>query len=158
VSLPPWRNKELTMRDLISNMTIVRGANQTLAGATPNLSRAFDLRGYNGATFYLETGAIADAGTADGFTMTLEHSDTLVGADFAAVPVAQLVGATSVVVTSDDADTVFAGAIGYNGNKRYVRARFVGTSGTDGVVHVVALLGKPHRAPTTPIGASLATT
>lgn len=144
------------MRDGLSNTQIARGANQTLSGATPNNSRAFDVRGFNAVTFDLHTGTVTAAGTG-GFTMKLQHSDTLGGADFADVPAAQVIG-TAPVVTSNDDDNVIAGSLGYVGIKPYVRAVITGGSGTDAVVFVVANLAKPHRAPVARVGASLATT
>ena len=35
------------MRDILSNMTLTRGAVQTLSGTTPNASAAIDVRGYD---------------------------------------------------------------------------------------------------------------
>lgn len=146
------------MRDGLSNTQIVRGLNQTLSGVTPNNSRAFDVRGFNTATFDLNTGVVTDAGTAAGFTMKLQHSDTLVGADFADVPASELLGGPTLAVTDDADDNIIKGSIGYVGSKRYVRAVFTGTTGTDAVVHVQGNFGKPHRAPVARVGATFATT
>lgn len=139
------------MRDLVSNMTLVRGAPQTLSGTTPNNSALIDTRGYNALTVYLETTTVTDAGDANGFTMKLQHSDTTVGTSFVDVPADELVaglnGATTVTVTTDGANGIVAGGIGYNGSKRYVRAVLTGTTGTNAVVNMLGVLGKPHRAP-----------
>lgn len=143
------------MRDGISNIQVVKGAQQTLSGTTPNNSQAFDVRGFGSAAFDLHTGVVTDAGAAAGFTMKLQHSNTLTGSDFADVPALEVAG--SVQVTSDDADNVIAGSIGYLGNKRYVRAVVTGTADTAAVVFVVGNLGKPHRAPVTRVGTALAT-
>jgi hypothetical protein len=144
------------MRDGISNTQVIRGANQTLSGTTPNASAAFDIRGFDTATFDLETITVTDAGTAAGFTMKLQHSDTLVGADFADVPAAEYLGDLVTLTAETAAATI--GSIGYVGNKRYIRAVFTGTSGTNAVVFVKGNLGKPHRAPVTRVGATVATT
>lgn len=144
------------MRDGLSNTQVIRGADQTLSGTTANASAAFDVRGFSTAVFDLETGAVTDAGTADGFTMVLQHSDTLVGTDFVAVPSGEFSGTASVLL--DTNDNIIAGSIGYLGNKRYVRGVITGTTGTDAVVHVKGNLGKPHRAPVTRVGATVATT
>lgn len=144
------------MRDGLSNNQVVRGANQTLSGATPNASAAFDVRGFSTATFDLETITVTDAGTSSGFTMKLQHSDTLVGADFVDVPSDEKQGDDVTLTTETPAATI--GSIGYKGNKRYVRGVFTGTTGTDAVVNVRAHLGKPHRAPVARVGATLATT
>lgn len=143
------------MRDGISNLQVIKAAQQTLAGVTPNYSQAFDVLGFGSAAIDLHTGAVTDAGTAAGFTMTLQHSDTLVGADFVAVPAGEFSGTASVLLDTDD--NIIAGSIGYLGAKRYVRAAFVGTTGTDAVVFSVGNMGKPHRAPVTRVGAANAT-
>ena len=144
------------MRDGLSNTQIRRGANQTLSGTTANNSRAFDVRGFSTATFDLHTGAVTVAGTG-GFTMKLQHSDTLAAADFVDVPALQVIGTPPVVDDNGD-DNIIAGGLGYVGAKRYVRAVLTGTTNTNAVAFVVASLGKPHRAPVARVGASLATT
>jgi hypothetical protein len=150
------------MRDHISNNTRIKGAVQTLSGTTPNNSAAFDRRGYDEMTVYLDTGTVTDAGTAAGFTMKLQHSDTTAAVDFVDVPADGLVpnssGGTTVTVTTDAANGICAGGVGYVGGKRYVRAVITGTSGTNATVTIDAALGRPHRAPVTTVGATTATT
>lgn len=150
------------MRDMISNQTILRGAPQTLSGVTPNNSALIDRRGYSSVTVYLATDAVTDAGAAAGFTMKLQHSDTTVAGDFVDVPSAGLVaglsGSTTVTVTLDTADNVIAGGVGYVGGKRYVRGVVTGTTGTDAIVNVLAVLSKPNQAPATIVGATTAAT
>jgi hypothetical protein len=150
------------MRDMISNQTILRGAPQTLSGVTANNSALIDRRGYSSVTVYLATDAVTDAGTSAGFTMKLQHSDTTVGTDFVDVPAAGLVaglsGSTTVTVTLDTADNVIAGGVGYVAGKRYVRGVVTGTTGTDAIVNVLAVLGKPSQAPATIVGATTAAT
>lgn len=145
------------MRDGLSNTQVRRGANQTLSGTTANNSRAFDVLGFSTATFDLHTAAVTDAGTADGFTMKLQHSDTLAASDFADVPALEVIG-TAPAVTGDGDDNIIAGGLGYAGAKRYVRAVITGTTGTNAVAFIVASMGKPHRAPVARVGASEATT
>lgn len=150
------------MRDMISNQTILRGAPQTLSGVTPNNSALIDRRGYSSVTVYLATDAVTDAGAAAGFTMKLQHSDTTVAGDFVDVPSAGLVaglsGSTTVTVTLDTADNVIAGGVGYVGGKRYVRGVVTGTTGTDAIVNVLAVLSKPSQVPATIVGATTAAT
>lgn len=150
------------MRDLISNSQIVIGAVQTLSGTTPNNSALFDRRGFDALTVYLETGAVTDAGAAAGFTMKLQHSDTTAAADFVDVPADGLppnsAGGTTVSVVTDAANNLIAGGVGYVGSKRYVRAVFTGTSGTNATVQALAVLGRPHKAPVTTVGATVAAT
>lgn len=150
------------MRDMISNSQLIKVAPQTLSGVTPNNSALIDRTGFDALTVYLETNNVTDAGTADGFTMKLQHSDTTAAADFVDVPTDQLVpnsdGATTVTVTDDAADDVAAGGVGYVGGKQYVRAVVTGSTGTDAVVSALACLGKPHKAPAGTIGATTAAT
>lgn len=145
------------MRDMLSNVQLVRGALQTLSGVTPNASAAVDVRGFGALTAYLLNGTVTDAGAAAGYSVKIQHSDTTVGADFADVPADEQKGTISDV-TLDTADDILApGGISYLGNKRYVRMVVTGTTGTNAIVSALFLLGKPHRAPVTPVGATTAT-
>jgi hypothetical protein len=146
------------MFDILSDLSLTRGANQTLSGVTPNNSALIDMRGYQALTAYLMAGTVTDAGDANGFTMKLQHSDSTVAGTFVDVPAANVSG--TVTVTSDDADNVAAGGIRYTGNRRYVRAVITGTTGTNAVVYVLFLRGKPSStsAPVATIGATTAAT
>jgi hypothetical protein len=150
------------MRTSISNMQAIRGAVQTLSGVTPNNSALIDRRGFDALTVYLETGTVTDAGDANGFTMKLQHSDSTAAGTFVDVPAAGLVagstGLTTVQVVTDAANGIVAGAVGYVGGLRYVRAVFTGTTGTNATVQILAIMGKPHRAPATTVGATTAAT
>lgn len=147
------------MRDLISNMVTVDMSTDTLSGTTPNASAWLDTKGFSAAAIEVLTGAVTDAGTAAGFTATMQHSDTTADADAVDVTADETTnGNISVTVTSDTADDVVAGVVGYNGNKRYIRVNYVGTTGTNAVVRTIGRLGKPHTAPTTYIGTSVAAT
>jgi hypothetical protein len=146
------------MRDLISNTRAIKGAPQTLSGTTPNNSAAFDRSGFDALSLYLETGAITDAGTAAGFTLKLQHSDTLVGADFVDCSAADVLNGPTVSVVLDTEGNKVAGGLGYVGGKTYVRGVFTGTTGTAAVVNLFAVLGKPYVAPTATAGVTLATT
>lgn len=147
------------MRDLISNMSSVDMTTDTLSGTTPNASSWLDTKGFSAAAIEVWTGAVTDAGTASGFTGTMQHSDTTAAADAVDVVAADTTdGTISVTVTADGDDNIIKGVIGYNGNKRYIRVNYVGTTGTDAIVRTVGRLGKPHTAPTTYIGTAVAAT
>lgn len=147
------------MRDSISNMSTVDMTTDTLSGTTPNASAWLDTRGFDAAAIEVMTGAVTDAGTASGFTATLQHSDTIAAADATDCVAAEAVNGTlTVTVTSDDDDNIVAGVLGYLGNKRYIRVNYVGTTGTNAVVRTIGRLSKPHRAPTTYVGTSVAAT
>jgi len=147
------------MRDYISNNSGVHLTTDTLAGTTPNASAWLDTRGFSAAAIEVITGVVTDAGTAAGFTATMQHSDTTAAADAVDVVAAETTNGTiAVTVTDDTDDNVLAGVLGYAGSKRYIRVNYVGTTGTDAIVTTMGRLGKPHVAPTTYIGTAVAAT
>jgi hypothetical protein len=131
----------------------------TMNGTATVLSSLVDLRGFDAASIVLRTNTVTDAGTAAGFTMTVQHSDTTATGAFAAIAAADSVtGAVSNTVTVDATNNVIVGAIGYVGNKRYVRVSATGTAGSDATVNVYALLTEPARAKTAFVGTAVAAT
>lgn len=150
--------------DIISELNLTQGANQTLSGTTPNGSAAIDMQGYEALTVYLQTGTVTDAGAAAGFTAVIQHSDTTAAVDFVTCTSDQLIansaGATTIAVTSDDDDDLTKSGVGYRGGKRYVRVLITGTSATNAVVRVLFLRGRNSSvsAPMATIGATTATT
>jgi hypothetical protein len=147
------------MRDNKSNSQLVFLGTLALSGTTPAASSLVDLRGYDAATIVVKTNTVTDAGTAAGFTVTAQASDLTTNASFADIVAADTTdGTIAVVVTSDSDDDKIMGAVGYVGNKRYVRVRAVGTAGTDAGVDVYALLTEPARAKTTFIGTAVSST
>lgn len=147
------------MRDMISNKQVVNLGTLALSGTTPAASGWVDTRVFDAATIVLVNNTITDAGDANGFTATCQHSDDITAASAANIAAADSVtGATTIQVTSDAADNVVAGGIGYKGSKRYVRLNVVGTTGTNAGVTVLAVLNVPHRAATTFAGTSIAAT
>lgn len=147
------------MRDMVSNFQTVDLSTDTLAGTTPNASTWMDTRGFDAATIEVFTGTVTDAGTASGFTGTLEESDLTTAASATTVAAAQCVGGVnSVTVTSDASDNILAGKIGYLGTKRYIRVNYVGTTATDAIVRTVGRMTRASAAPTTYIGTSVAAT
>ena len=144
------------MRDNISNVQYVNLGSLTLSGVTPGLSGYLDTRGFDAASIVVVNGTIANAGTADGFTVTLQESADTTGA--AAVTATETVSGGTVTVTSDDADNVVAGAVGYAGNKRYIGVTVTGTTGTDATITLLGVLSKPASAATTIAGAVVART
>jgi hypothetical protein len=145
------------MRDILFNLNLSVAAPLTVTGAAAFPDGAIDTRNFGALSVYLGTSTVTVAGTA-GFTMKLQHSDTLVGSSFVDVPVAEVIGGPTVTVTSDAADNIIAGGIGYVGARRFVRAVITGTTNTNAVVRILFLRGKPHRAPTEIVGATVATT
>lgn len=147
------------MRDMLNNKQVVHLGNLALSGTTPAASSWVDLRGFDACTLVLVNNTITDAGTADGFTATLQHGDDSTAAGAAAAAAADAVdGTLTIQVTSDSADDAVAGGLGYKGSKRYARLNVVGTTGTSADVSVLAVLNKPHRADTVFIGTAVAAT
>lgn len=146
------------MRDMINNKQAVFLGTVTLSGTTPAASSWVDTRGFDAATILVKTNTVTDAGTAEGFTLTMQEGDDSTAAGASNVTAAESVDGVTITVTSDDDDNVIAGAVGYNGNKRYVRLNGVGTTGTNATVDVFAILNRPHRAATTFVGTAVAAT
>lgn len=147
------------MRDLKSNTQQVLLGTVTLSGTTPGASSWVDMRGYESAIISLVTQTVTDAGDANGFTFTAQHSDLTTAASAAAIVAADTNdGVISLTVTADANDDKLIGAIGYIGSKRYVRLNGVGTTGTDAVVKILATLAVPAQAETTFVGTAVAAT
>lgn len=147
------------MRDMTSNIQAVHLGNVTVSGTTPATSSYVDLQGYGACTLVLVANTVTDAGTAEGFTITLQESTDTAGASASTVAAADTVsGANTVAVTSDSADNTVVGEFGYLGGEQYVGVTVTGTTGSDADFSVVALLGKPAQAPTTFIGTAVART
>jgi hypothetical protein len=147
------------MRDIKSNTQIVHLGAITLSGTTPGASSWVDTRDFDACTIVLVTQTVTDAGDSAGFTFTAQHSDLTTAASAASIVAADSVnGAISLTVTADADDDKVIGAIGYKGSKRYVRFNGVGTTGTNAVVKVLAIMNRPARAATTFVGSAVAAT
>lgn len=147
------------MRDMLSNKQVVHLGNLSLSGTTPATSAYVDLRGFDACTIVVVNNTITDAGTASGFTVTLQESADTTGAGAGSVAAGDTVdGSNTVTVTSDTADNAAAGGMGYRGGNRYVGVSAVGTTGTNADISILAVLNKPHRAPTTFVGTAVART
>lgn len=147
------------MRDLKSNIQIVHLGSITLSGTTPGASAWVDMRGFDSAAIVLHTNTVTDAGDTAGFTFTAQHSDLTTAASAAALVAADTTdGTISLTVTSDADDNKCIGAVGYRGSKRYLRLNGVGTTGTNAVVTVYAVISHDAQAPATFVGTSVAAT
>lgn len=147
------------MRDMLSNKQVVHLGNVTVSGTTPATSSYVDLRGFDACTIVVVVNTVTDAGTASGFTVTLQESPDTAGASASSVVAADTTdGTTTITVTSDSADNTNAGGFGYVGGERYVGITVTGTTGSDADISILAVLNKPHRAETTFIGTAVART
>lgn len=145
--------------DQLNEIQVVDLGTLTLSGTTPAVSAYVDTRGFESCTILIRNNTVTDAGTASGFTATLQETDATTAVSAASVAAADAVNAAvTVAVTSDSADDSMAGVLGYVGGKRYAGISVTGTSGTDADVSVIAVLGRPAIAPTTTIGTKVART
>lgn len=147
------------MRDMLNNKQVVHLGNVTVSGVTPAASSWVDVKGFDACTLVMVSNTVTDAGTAAGFTATLQEGDDSTAAGATAVAAADAVGGTlTITEVADGDDNTVSGAVGYKGSKRYVRVNVVGTTLSDADVSVLAILNKPHRAATTLVGTAVAAT
>lgn len=129
------------------NQKLAIANDETLSGAGAGTAVEVDTYGYNDVTLHVFTATVTDAGTATGITWELSESDTS-GSGYTAVDDADLVGSESdLAITADTQDDEWVGALGYIGNKRYLKLTPIGTSGTDASVRAVAILREAKIAP-----------
>lgn len=145
--------------DQLSETQVVDLGTLALSGTTPAVSAYVDTRGFHACTIIVRNNTVTDAGTAAGFTATLQETDATTAASAASVAAADAVnGAVTIAVTSDDADDSTAGAFGYVGGKRYAGVSVTGTSGTNADVTILAVLTRPAIGPATTVGTKVART
>lgn len=148
----------MAQKDKRTEKQLALAISATLSGVTPSTGNVIDMDGFDAVTFAFATGAVTDAGTVDGFTIKLQHSDTTAGADFADVTVATDQLGANLAVTADGDDTVPVGMIGYVGAKRYVRCVATGTTGTNAVLNGVAIKECSRYEPPAETAANIAAT
>jgi hypothetical protein len=149
----------MAYRDMLNNVEVVHLGNLTLSGTTPATSSYVDTRGYDSCTLVVVANTITDAGTASGFTVTLQDSIDTTAAAAATVATTDAVDAVvTLTETSDAADNSIIGGFGYVGGDRYVGVSATGTTGTNADISVYAVLGHAHRAATTFEGTAVART
>lgn len=147
------------MRDMVNNTQVVHLGNVTVSGTTPATSDYVDMRGFDACTIVVVNNTVTDAGTASGYTVTLQESADTAGASAATVSTSEEVNATvTLTETTDSNDDIVLGKFGYLGDARYAGITVTGTTGSDADISVYAILGKPHLAPTTFVGTSVART
>lgn len=139
----------MAMRDLMNNVA-VKQAIAPVAARTDNtaiVSSIIDIRGYDSLMFAISIGTNTDANAT--FTVLVEDGDASNLSDNAAVADADLVGTEALASYQYDDDTETR-KIGYRGSKRYVRLTITPAGNDSGNIFVaaVAILGKPHLAPT----------
>ena len=150
----------MPQRDLKNNIQVVHLGALLLSGTNVLLSAWVDTRGFDSCTFVQVNGVVADAGAAAGFSATVEDSVDSASANAEDVDDVELIGLESALtVTSDTADNVVSGIIGYKGAKRYCRISITGTTGSDALITILAILERGSRMPDEAgIGVSVAAT
>lgn len=148
------------MRDNMNGTQLVHLGTLTLSGVTPGASAWADLKGFNAATIVMVNDTITDAGTAAGYTATVQEGDDTTAAGASAIVAADSVDGSTISITTtlDTADNTVAGQVGYVGGSRYLRLNVVGTTGTAAVVSLYAILGNASQEPATFIGTKVAAT
>jgi hypothetical protein len=148
------------MFDELNVSSLVHMGKVTLNGTAAVASSLVDMQGYNALDIALVTGTITDAGTASGYTVKLQESDSTLGTSFADVVAADAIGGVVSVTNAVDADDdKLIGRLGYVGRKRYVRLVATGTTGSAGDLHPVARLARSSLSrPNVAIGAAVAAT
>lgn len=136
--------------DLHNNVKQVLAVAPVALGATGAITgRTIDTKGYNGAEFILEYGAVTTTGTVA--TVILYEGDTT-GA-FASVADTDLIGTETLAsllagARASGTGMLVSKRLGYKGNKRYLRLNIVGSGTTSvGIVAASALLFNPEAAP-----------
>jgi len=115
----PHSFKESTMKDLMNLIDVKRVISPvSVADTTAQVGQIIDRKGYDGLTYLIATGSIADADAT--FTVLLEHGDAANLSDAAAVPDADLIG-TEVLAAFQFDDDNECRKLGYKGDKRYTR-------------------------------------
>jgi hypothetical protein len=150
----------MAMFDTVSDSSWVVLGKLTLSGTTPAATAWVDMQGYNAVDLAFLNATVTDAGAAEGYTITMQDSDTTAAADAVAVTAANAVdGVVSTTTTDDTHDDRITAVMGYVGGKRYVRANGVGTSGTNAVIYVLGRRSRSTDArPVVTIGTSTAAT
>lgn len=142
----------MSYSDLKNSIQLATSGIFTLSGTTPAKGNIVDRTGFGNVTYTLITATVTDAGTADGFSTEIQHSDTTADTDFTAVASSDLIGLESALkVTLDTADSIPIGSIGYKGLKRYVRAVTTGTTGTNAVIAGQWIKSAPDLQAVTPV-------
>jgi len=136
------------MRDLHNNLQPLQLISPTAATVdnTAWVSQIVDRQGFESLELVLNIGSLADADAT--FTVLVEHGDQSNLSDAAAVADADLLG-TEALAGFTFADDNAVRKIGYVGSKRYLRVTVTPMNNAAAAyVSGVALLGRPHVAPT----------
>lgn len=136
------------MRDLFNHihpLRVISGAAATTDN-TAWVGQIIDHKGYDSATYVLQSGSLADADAT--FTALLQHGDAADLSDAVDVPDDLLLGTEALAgfTFADDNETR---KLGYVGHKRYSRLTVTPANNTgNAFVTAICVLGHPHKGPT----------
>ena len=135
------------MKDLMNLIDVKRVISPvSVADTTAQVGQIIDRKGFDGLTYLIATGSIADADAT--FTVLLEEGDASNLSDAAAVADADLIGTEALAGFQFDDDNECR-KLGYVGSKRYLRLTITPANNTSAaLLAAVAVLGHPSLAPT----------
>lgn len=135
------------MKDLMSVIDVKRVISPvSVADTTAQVGQIIDRKGFDGLTYLIATGSIADADAT--FTVLLEEGDAANLSDAAAVADADLIG-TEVLAAFQFDDDNECRKLGYKGAKRYTRLTITPVANASAaLLSAVAVLSGPQLAPT----------
>lgn len=139
----------MAQRDLTSNVHQAVALAPVAVTATAT-GLTVDTRGFDSVMFIIQTGVVTTADATNFITPSAQHSDSVDGSSVmtnaVAVTAAELEGTFTVINDT----TPFSGqiyAVGYKGNRRYVRLIFTETLTASAILGAVVLLGHAHLRP-----------
>lgn len=135
------------MKDLMNKIDVKRVISPvSVADTTAQVGQIIDRQGFDGLTYLIATGSIADVDAT--FTVLLEEGDVSNLSDAAAVADADLIG-TEVLAAFQFDDDNECRKLGYKGSKRYTRLTITPVANASAaVIAAVAVLSAPAVAPT----------
>ena len=135
------------MRDFTNNLHPIRAISPvSVADNTAEVGEIIDRQGYDGLTFVIATGSLADADAT--FAVLVEHGNDSGLSDAAAVADADLLGTETLASFQFDDDDETR-KIGYIGDRRYVRLTISPAANASAALFsAVAIMGWPTVAAT----------
>ncbi len=135
------------MRDFTNNLHPIRAISPvSVADNTAEVGQIIDRQGFDGLTFVIATGSLADVDAT--FAVLVEEGNDSGLSDAAAVADADLLGTEALAGFQFDDDNETR-KIGYLGDKRYVRLTITPAANTSAALFsAVAVLGWPSVAAT----------
>jgi hypothetical protein len=135
------------MRDFLNNLHPLRAISPvSVADNTAEVGQIIDRQGYDGLTFVIATGSLADVDAT--FAVLVEEGNDSGLSDAAAVADADLLGTEALAGFQFDDDDETR-KIGYLGDKRYVRLTITPSANASAALFsAVAVLGWPSVAAT----------